>query len=119
MLTRLYVRIFMLRHTGWDDYVMISAMVLVSSPLFTVLRCTRCWSKQKLCLTRTARIALAIYAAWSRKQHSCSLTQRKLTTLTIHYSVLSAKSSSSQKSTMEPDDTSNTSTQITSRQATN
>ncbi|KAJ4339180.1 hypothetical protein N0V87_003354 [Didymella glomerata] len=28
MLTRLYVRIFMLRHTGWDDYVMISAMVL-------------------------------------------------------------------------------------------
>lgn len=31
MATRLYVRIHMIRNVGWDDYVMISAMVLVSS----------------------------------------------------------------------------------------
>ena len=29
MATRLYVRIRMIRNMGWDDYVMISAMVLV------------------------------------------------------------------------------------------
>jgi hypothetical protein len=29
MITRLYVRIRMIRNVGWDDYVMISAMILV------------------------------------------------------------------------------------------
>ena len=28
--TRLYVRLSMIRNVGWDDYVMISAMLLVS-----------------------------------------------------------------------------------------
>ena len=28
--TRLYVRLLMIRNVGWDDYVMISAMLLVS-----------------------------------------------------------------------------------------
>jgi hypothetical protein len=32
MVTRLYVRVRMIRNVGWDDYVMISAMVLVSPP---------------------------------------------------------------------------------------
>lgn len=30
MATRLFVRIHMIRNVGWDDYVMISAMILVS-----------------------------------------------------------------------------------------
>jgi len=30
MATRLYVRARMIRNVGWDDYVMISAMTLVS-----------------------------------------------------------------------------------------
>ena len=32
--TRLYVRLSMIRNVGWDDYVMISAMLLVSHSVF-------------------------------------------------------------------------------------
>ena len=34
--TRLYVRLLMIRNVGWDDYVMISAMLLVSHPIFVL-----------------------------------------------------------------------------------
>jgi hypothetical protein len=69
----------MLRHTGWDDYVMISAMVLVSlhSSLFFIATSTRCWIKRELCHIRTARIAITIYAAWSQNRQSCSLNQHE------------------------------------------
>jgi hypothetical protein len=34
--TRLYVRLLMIRNVGWDDYVMISAMLLVSLSVFII-----------------------------------------------------------------------------------
>jgi hypothetical protein len=34
--TRLYVRLLMIRNVGWDDYVMISAMLLVSHSVFII-----------------------------------------------------------------------------------
>lgn len=38
MVTRLYVRSVMIRNVGWDDYVMMSAMLLVGQPAFYLLR---------------------------------------------------------------------------------
>lgn len=37
MATRLFVRVHMIRNVGWDDYVMIVAMVLVSRHFVTVI----------------------------------------------------------------------------------
>ena len=38
MITRLYVRVAIIRNMGWDDYVMISAMVLVCHPTLSCRR---------------------------------------------------------------------------------
>jgi len=78
MLTRLYVRIFMLRHTGWDDYVMIAAMVLVSvhSSLLFAATSTRCFIKRKPCHMQPAWIAIKIYVAWSQMDFEPTRTRQ-------------------------------------------
>ena len=67
-ITRLYVRIHLIRNIGWDDYVMISAMVLVSHPnMFT-----QCFLaiRHVLCL-HLCVYALCIPSQHGNMQHQC------------------------------------------------